>query len=350
LFRLGPSSERIYQELRRQILSRELPSHSRLPTERELCARFDASRNTVRKAVQRLHAEGFVETRSKSGSHVRPVTRNEQRTNIISLMYGGDLQQLTAIQDRILSQAFTLSIYVQSRTHWDPAKEAEFLRQVRDQRHRALLAFCSPIPPMNEELLAEVAAAGTRVVHIEPYRLEAPTQDFLMPDYARAGYAAAAALAAKGFRNLRYVGIDTDGPSFRLQRAGFADALRDLIAPDARFEDHYVVQLHELTDQNLRRLAEALRPPVGVVCGALCRARTVQRAFELVHGRVPEGVRIVAVEQLSEISDAASGMDRLVFPRAEMFERIIDAVTAGEYPGIRELVPPQLVRDAAGKR
>lgn len=55
---------------------RELISNSRLtvgdslPTERELCARFDASRNTVREAMRILKAYGLVDVRPKIGATI----------------------------------------------------------------------------------------------------------------------------------------------------------------------------------------------------------------------------------------------------------------------------------------
>ncbi|MCX7934134.1 MAG: GntR family transcriptional regulator [Planctomycetota bacterium] len=343
--RLGPAAERVFQELRNAILKKFLPPYSRLPTERELCAKFNLSRNTVRKAIMRLQAEGFVETRRKSGSHVRPLSSETQRANIVSLMFMGSMAHLTFIQDLLLQRGFTLVLYSQTRTHWDVKAEADFLRQVKEQRHQALLAFCSPLLPNNEGLLAEVAASGTRVVHIEPYSVTAPAQDFLMPDYARAGYAAAAALIAEGFRNLRYLGMDSDGPAFQLQRQGFLDAIRDLLAPQARFEEHYVCQEPELTEEALLRLAAALKPPVGIVCGSPCRGRTALRALRQAYGCVPNTARVIAIEQpAEEMEEADAEMDCLAFPRRQMFERLIEAVTAPQFSGMRDLVPPRLLR------
>jgi DNA-binding GntR family transcriptional regulator len=41
-----------------------------LPTEMELCARYDVSRHTVRAALQRLREQGFVSMRRGSGTRV----------------------------------------------------------------------------------------------------------------------------------------------------------------------------------------------------------------------------------------------------------------------------------------
>lgn len=50
----------IYGEVREAIVNGAFPAGSRLPTERELAIRFRAARNTVRKTMGRLAAEGLV--------------------------------------------------------------------------------------------------------------------------------------------------------------------------------------------------------------------------------------------------------------------------------------------------
>ena len=53
-----------------------------------------------------------------------------------------------------------LVLYSQMRSGWDPAREAQFLGQVRNQRHKGLVAFCSPTKPHNDALLADLARRG----------------------------------------------------------------------------------------------------------------------------------------------------------------------------------------------
>lgn len=68
------SSERLYQDLARSLIG-EIdaglhPVGSRLPAERELAARFDVSRPTVREAIIALEVQGLVEVRIGSGAYV----------------------------------------------------------------------------------------------------------------------------------------------------------------------------------------------------------------------------------------------------------------------------------------
>lgn len=66
----GSAVDQVLAELRRMIAEGGLKVGDRLPTERELCDRFSASRNTVREAMRMLKAFGVVEVRPKVGATI----------------------------------------------------------------------------------------------------------------------------------------------------------------------------------------------------------------------------------------------------------------------------------------
>lgn len=66
----GRVADQIVEDLRRQILSGDLPDGSRLPAERELAAQYDVSAPTVREAVRVLTAMGLLSTRNGSRTTV----------------------------------------------------------------------------------------------------------------------------------------------------------------------------------------------------------------------------------------------------------------------------------------
>lgn len=59
--------------LRGRIASGEIPAGRRLPSQTELEQAFDLSRNTIKKALDVLKAEGLVETAPGRGLFVREV-------------------------------------------------------------------------------------------------------------------------------------------------------------------------------------------------------------------------------------------------------------------------------------
>ena len=58
----------IYNTLYKEIQIGKYPSGHALPTEKELCARFDVSRMTLRQAIKLLAEDGIVESTRGKGT------------------------------------------------------------------------------------------------------------------------------------------------------------------------------------------------------------------------------------------------------------------------------------------
>ncbi len=68
-------AQKVYEDLRRQILAGELAPGDRLPGERELAARYGTNRNTLREAVRRLEQMRLVTVRHGQGVTVADFRR-----------------------------------------------------------------------------------------------------------------------------------------------------------------------------------------------------------------------------------------------------------------------------------
>ena len=68
-----PLYRQLYQQIRDQVLSGDLPAHSRLPSIRDLAVELETSRNTVEGAFQELCAEGYIYSKSRSGYFVSSI-------------------------------------------------------------------------------------------------------------------------------------------------------------------------------------------------------------------------------------------------------------------------------------
>ncbi|RFC63161.1 GntR family transcriptional regulator [Fulvimarina endophytica] len=64
------TADRVYEEIRREILSGRLQPGERI-TEELMAERFGASRTPIRSAMVRLESDGFVETTPRSGTTVK---------------------------------------------------------------------------------------------------------------------------------------------------------------------------------------------------------------------------------------------------------------------------------------
>jgi DNA-binding FadR family transcriptional regulator len=66
----GSAVDAVVRQIRQLIADEGLKVGDSLPTERELCAQFSASRNTVREAMRILKAYGMVDVRPKVGATI----------------------------------------------------------------------------------------------------------------------------------------------------------------------------------------------------------------------------------------------------------------------------------------
>lgn len=85
-----PRYKAIYQDLVAGIRSGQYPLMSLLPTEHDLCARYQASRHTVREAIRMLTEAGMVSRRPGVGTRieaVKPPTRYTQRISQLADLF-----------------------------------------------------------------------------------------------------------------------------------------------------------------------------------------------------------------------------------------------------------------------
>ena len=62
--------EGIYRSIKKRIEAQDYPYQSLLPSENTLIAEYDCSRNTVRRAIAELVADGYVQTMQGRGVRV----------------------------------------------------------------------------------------------------------------------------------------------------------------------------------------------------------------------------------------------------------------------------------------
>ncbi len=110
--------------IRARIGSGVYPVGERLPSEAEFCAEFAASRFTVREALRRLQAEGFLETHQ--GARSRVIRRQATGIFVHSYSSVSDLYQfaldthfeITDIEDRVLDPDLATMIGGEAGETW----------------------------------------------------------------------------------------------------------------------------------------------------------------------------------------------------------------------------------------
>src|SRR5512145_2533023 len=106
-------TNRIFVELRRQILKGELAPGERLPGERELAQKYDTNRNTLREAVRRLEQLHLVTVRHGQGVTVSDFRRSGTLELVAPLSESGaDLKEVTQIAEDILPLRLVVMEYM----------------------------------------------------------------------------------------------------------------------------------------------------------------------------------------------------------------------------------------------
>ena len=86
---VSPTDHRYLQvarTLRKEIVDGVYPVGSQLPTEHELCERFEVSRYTIREALRRLRDDNLVSSRPRAGTLVVPrPTANSYAQDVMSI-------------------------------------------------------------------------------------------------------------------------------------------------------------------------------------------------------------------------------------------------------------------------
>lgn len=350
---MGKKARLVYQTLKAEIIRGDFRQNPRLPAERELCTRFSCSHDTVRRALAHLARKEMIESRRGSGTFVHSAYY-QRKSRVVSVMYLGELADLTVIQDVILSHNCMLTLYSQHRTFWNHEQEKKFLIQVLEQRHRGLLAFCSPNPPYNEDLLQKIEESGCRVIHYEYYRSELPAESFVLPDYHAAGVMAAMELLLAGCHKLWLVGMDSQVPFEHLQMKGFLHAMAASGVGSEQLQDFdqygragnfFRIPRHHLDadeEQRFSAFINQLPPGTGLFCDTDDRAGVMLHELQRRKIQVPEHVKILGTNLLGTPINKMT--DFITFNRAAIFNRAISAVFSEEGRGIRELVPPHINR------
>jgi len=342
---LGERSATVLQGIRDDITKGICPIGSMIPRQEELAERFSCTRPTVQKAIARLVEEGWLSTKRGAGTYVtRASAPDAHPSTAIAVMFTEDSHELSDLQKIIMETDHMLSVYQQTPFYWSPDRERQFLETVLHNRCLGLVAICTPKHPVNEDILEEIAAQGTRVVHVEPYSMILPDQDFILPDYRQAGQTAATTLMLAGYRNIMFANM-ADSPFERLIEAGFSQALRDQgreYIPDVHRFKMPDILAHPDHLPLLDKFIQQVPPSTGILCRSAGNAVTFQNILRQ-HGRsIPADIGIITVQ--CDCEPACETVDTLLLDRRPMMKQAVDHIITGRGRRLRQLIAPKLIR------
>lgn len=226
--------ERIYNELRAEIVSGAYGKGDWFPPERVLKERFRTTHLTVRNALAKLVLDGFIERYSGKGTMViysplrgaRQVPRLRVRRVhlIVARVDCANAALLTALEEGLRRLAIPMSF---SCHHDDALLEGSLCRQAAEQD---ALAILEPAASPGSVLASGAPLPRTILLDAADDSFDGPQ---VLPDHAEGGGQAARHLLSIGHRLLAVIDPDPS-PRGMERRRGFEEALRG--SADVRVE------------------------------------------------------------------------------------------------------------------
>jgi Transcriptional regulators len=122
---------RVANELAAEIERRALPTGTKLPSERELCDRFDVSRVTVRAALNALRNDGLVATAAGAGWFVTTRRIEEPENELVSFTSMAASKGLTASARVLTAQLRSATLDESDALQIAPGAELVELERLR---------------------------------------------------------------------------------------------------------------------------------------------------------------------------------------------------------------------------
>ena len=344
------AEDRAWNGLQELLESGAYPPGARLPSERVMCEKFGISRVTLRRAMKRLIRANRVDARVGSGTFIKRPPPSSRR-DIISLMYIDEKSVPPEVYKYASDLGCELKVFSQIGAKWEPDNERAFLRSVRDEQHRGLLAFCTPLEPHSDSILRDIEHSGVRVVHIEHGRLTLPRQGYLLPDFRRAGHMATVELMLAGYRHLYWlVYADNQAPFVRLIRQGVEDALAEH-RPDLNMRKQLIAYPtadhgQEARVEQMCKMLKTIPENSGVIAFTPSAALDVLEFAEKLGVEVPGKLGVIGIDVVgSRVAEQAeTRVDVLSFDRPKLLKRALDCILADDWDPPHELIMPTRVR------
>ena len=233
---MAPKYRSIADTLRRETENGIYSDSRLLPTEQQLCERFETSRQTVRRALLVLEEEGLITRRQGSGSHLREPEKPRAlpgRTVAVVTTYISDYifpDILRGVETVLSANGSAPLLFATQNQVSTERKILQTLLTMKDLDGVLVEGTKTALPNPNLDLYEKLTARGVRIVFINGIYPELAGTPSVLADNRGGGRMLVEYLHSKGHRNIAGI-FKNDDMQGTLRYAGFAQALRDLGLP-----------------------------------------------------------------------------------------------------------------------
>jgi DNA-binding LacI/PurR family transcriptional regulator len=321
--------ERLVEQLRRQIKPLQTGTLVKIPSERVLANSLQASRVSVRAAIQVLANEGLLVQLRGKGTYIVPSVQ----LDTLYLLCSSDIKGNDPFYNKFLVEITNLA-----------AKQAIKISMVNPERP------LEPVVPsplviigqIEDSQLDELSAACGTLFAVQRYAHRDDIVQIYFDDY-KIGSKAAKTLVDHRFRNFALLGGPDKYPSARLRKQGFLDVAK-----------HYGVQVQVVSEKmnwegGCRAADDLLAsglPDAVFAVNDWMAAGFIQRLRERgVH--VPSDISVIGCDDIPLASEFSPRLTTFSLDMKHLVEELLSAIhrTLSQRPSLREeiVLPAVLV-------
>ena len=357
----APLHRTIYEALLLAIRNGTYSDGDRLPSEAELCKRFNASRITVAKAIQSLQLEGMVVRRPGSGSYVQALPGAASYQFGLLIPELGSTEIFEPICQGIMrspqAKSHSLIWGYTSRDDSDRQDTAlalcrQFIEQKVSGVFFAPLEYVDNKDLVNHRVVAELRQAGIPIVLLDRCYLMYPMRsnlDRVGIDNHRASFMVTQHLWDRGARRILFLARKRSANTIMERVSGYYSALREA---GAEYTGRAVYG--DSGDEDFVRHLLQTEKVDGVVCGNDLTAARLMRTLIGMSIQVPEQVRLVSFDDVNyakflpvPLTTIHQNCDKI---GESAIELMLERIAHPGRPGIDIQVPFELVvRESCGQ-
>ena len=202
----------------------------KIPSENELCEKFDFSRQTVRHAISRLAADGLLESRRGSGTYVSDQYADDGKQSVVAVVttYVDDYifpSTIRGIESTLSAKGYSMQLSFTNNTTGKEKQILESLLERNDIAGVIMEPVKSARPSPNIGLYRRMVDRGMKVLFLNSYYPELDLPHVSLND-EECAYRAVKALADSGHKSIGCV-LKLDDGQGRERYSGYLRAMTE---------------------------------------------------------------------------------------------------------------------------
>lgn len=311
---MGTKYRQLAEQLKKELTDYIRYEHSKLPTEQELCAHFQVSRQTVRQALLLLEEEGLISRRQGSGSYATGLLPDAGQ-NHVAILLSSDTEYifpalLGDLKAFLSKEGYSVSVFItDNRTD----TERIILQRLSEEPLRGLIAepSRSALLTPNFDLYERLSAAGTNIVFFHGYYSNLPPSLYVKDDNFNGGFALGQFLMEQNHKQIAGI-FQLDTIQGQERHLGFVRSMLEAGLPInedtiAWFTTEQLTRLQKKQDTRFLSdfIGQTLQSCSAVICHNDEIAYWLIKELSYSNIRVPEDISIVSFDN-SYLSDLSS--------------------------------------------